>query len=428
MERVEEFPTHLLRHGYSNQRCFSRPNEYKILTTKYHRGGLSERYECTWASSHYHYIILFDEQYVARQAVSHRSLIPGMMCKKKSPNLPLATLISYLEKYEDIDEETVVPKPKKMRIDEASIDMLKEVAANEVLVSGKRKAKLDQFEIEAEVRYQELKAMFPTGEESYKILQAFYKRAASRKLLEIDWKLYCSELQSETQQVKCIPITEEELSMMTSFPIFQRQIPRIITKIKNFIHKTKKTPIVVLHGVSNSGKSKYMKIIPQAMGKPHYMNGFQLTNDVLAMDSVVANACDILCFEEFRFVDFNNNISRALANLKTYSSGDFMNFRTAKNTKTKADAEVLIKGIWIASNEGREALNQYKNLDPAFGQRVVDIWFGNAIPETDRLDPEEYHANSNLLIKYAVYCWNREETEESESEDETMNEILNNNF
>lgn len=360
--------------------------------------------------------MLFDEDYLNRAIVAHRALVPKMMVKKQSPNQPLAVLLTYLDKYPVVEEETVMPQVKRMRIEDVTIDRLREVAAREVVPT--RKHKLDEFEINAEKRYQELCTLFPKGEESYKELQATYKRDASRRLLEIDWHLYRSELLAETEFIKSTPITEEELSQMTGFPIFQREIPRIIRKIKDFIYEEKKIPIIILHGVSNSGKSKYMKIIAKAMGKPTQMNSTALTTDILAMDTAVANNCDILCFEEFRFVDFQNNISKAMQTLKQLTSGDYQNFRTCKNTRTKGEKELLIKAVWIASNEGREAINSYKTMDPAFAERVVDIWYGKPIPPEERLDPQEYFDNTNLLIKYGVYCWNNDVPEESEDEEE----------
>lgn len=424
MENLDSFPLHLLRHCYSNDRCHSRAGEYNILATFYHRAGLSDRYDCTWHDSHYHYIILFDAAYVTRQVTSHRPLIAATMCKKIPTTLPLATLISYMEKYEEVDDETVVPKPKKIRLEEATLDNLRKVAARQVIPT--RDQKLDEYEANAEKRYQELCIEFPRGEESYREKQAKYKRAAARSMLEIDWKLYKSELLAETEFIKSTPITEEEFTQMTSFPIFQREIPRIVKKIKRFICEEKKVPIIILHGVSNSGKSKYMKLISQAMGKPCFMQCTALTTDILAMDTAVANNCDVLCFEEFRFVDYQNNVSKALQTLKQFTSGDYQNFRTCKNTRTKGETQLLIKAVWIASNEGREAINQYKTMDPAFAERVVDIWYGKPIPPDERLEPQDYFDNSNLFIKYAVYYWNRDvdESDSDMEEDEEDKEMV----
>lgn len=388
-----------LRHVISRKRIYDKPDCYKILLERKHADSQSDRYSCKFIDAHYHYIISFEESYIEKD--TRKAIIKGARVIPRTLSDSIEIMRNYIEKY-DIAEEEEEPTARKRKYDEITIDGVietaHEIATNPFL-------DLDKIEIAGRKEATRLHTLFPDREESYQILKAKYATPMARKSIEADWRRFKEFSQAEFDRQKSIPITADEMEEIKGYTRFYEMIPEIITKIVAFKRSENKIPIIILNGLTNTGKSKYLKIISEAMGSPTFLEAHSLLGDVLAMDTLVRGNHDLVCFEEFLFVNFKQDISKALQALKRYTSGDSMNFRTAKNTSTDGSAQVQIKGVWIATNESSEALMTYKTLDPAFASRIVDIEFDTQIPKHERISSELYEQKRILFTKYAIKCF-----------------------
>lgn len=370
---------------------------YRILCQSFHSSGKDQN--CA-AGPHYHALVQCTDEHVMYQKEKHQKIL-GHFLK----TIPIYTddafenTVRYIEKY-----EVITP----LRNEEAKLSLMKKPrtwmdAADEKLEKNR-------------IRKLELDEMFSEGKKSFNELMRKYGRMLELKNKLIhDYTEWKQMLALEDEVEKLEPATQEDLDIIYQNSRTANNLRKIARWI-NLHKQSKKCPIIFIVGVASAGKTFEAKIIADAIGTSHNLNDHQLWNDNLVLDDVCKKGADVLIFEEFQFSNKQGDVSKALQQLKMYTSGRELAARTCKSGRQNKSIDTYkIEAIIIVSNHNAEIIHNIIKQDEGVLARAVIVQYLTPIPENERTEQDLLYQKYQVpMIKWMKHCLEQDITDEEE--------------